>query len=424
MNVLLLTYGTRGDVQPFVALGVALRARGHTVTLVTSTRFENFVHDHGLHFAGMSDDMLAILDTREGKAIVEDTRTIFDSLRHNLRFARRIGPMLRRQFEDAWQAATAARPDVVIFHPKGFAGPTLAEAFDCPAVLALTFPMLVPTGDRPHIGFPSLPLGRTYNRGTHLLVNALAARAMKGPTKDFRAAHGLPRAKRHDVLHAPDGRRLPSMTAVSPSVVPEPADWTSDERMIGYWFLKEPEGQPLPERVEEFLAAGPPPVVVGFGSMAGRRPERLARIAIDALRRCGRRGILATGWGGLAAEAVPDDVLTIESAPHASLFPRVAAIVHHGGAGTTAAALRAGVPSVVVPFMGDQPFWGQRVADLGVGPPPRPQKSLTAASLEDAVREAVENPSVRERAAALGAVIRREDGTGDACRFVESLVSS
>lgn len=421
MNILLLTYGTRGDVQPLVALGKTLTARGHTVTLATSTRFADFVGDHGLGFAPISDEMLAVLDTHEGKAVIESTRTILDSIRHNLRFARRIGPMLRTQLEDSWVAAETAPPDVVVFHPKGFAGPMIAESFGCPAVLALTFPMMVPTGERPHLGFPSIPLGRAYNRWTHRAVNALAARAMKGPLRTSRASRGLPPARRHDILHTSAGDRLPTLTAVSPSVVSQPGDWSPTDRMIGYWFLDEGPGRRIPEELRAFLEAGSPPVYVGFGSMAGKAPARLTSVVVEALKRTGRRGVVATGWGGLAPGDRSDSILVVESVPHDWLLPRTVAAVHHGGAGTTAAALRAGVPSIVVSFMGDQPYWGARVAALGVGPAPIPRRRLTVDRLAGAIERAVSNESMRESAASLGERIRSEDGLGEACRFVEGL---
>lgn len=423
MNVLILTYGTRGDVQPFVALGKALRERGHVVTLATSTRFESFVVAHGLRFAGMSDEMLSLLDTPAGKHMVENTRTIFDGLRNGLRFSRRIRPMLRDQIADSWIAARACRPDVVVYHPKGFAGPTIAEACDCPALLVLPFPMLVPTGERPHIGFPSLPLGLRANRLTYRLVNALSSIPMKGPLEAFRSRIGLPRAKRLDVLHTAEGMRIPALTAVSPTVVPEPEDWAPTDCMVGYWFLDEGDDWTPPKDLVAFLDEGPPPVYVGFGSMAGRAPERRAKIVVEALERTGQRGIVATGWGGLAPFVESTSILTIESAPHAWILPRTRAAVHHGGAGTTAAALRAGVPSIVVPFMGDQPFWGARVESLGAGPPPIPQKRLTVARLEAAIRATVTDEAMQATAAALGAKIREEDGLGRACRFIEELVA-
>jgi len=157
--------------------------------------------------------------------------------------------------------------------------------------------------------------------------------------------------------------------------------------------------------------------------MVGRDPEGLARTAVEALRAAGARGLLATGWGGLAPGALGDDLLVIEGAPHGRLFPRCAAVVHHGGAGTTAAALRSGRPSVVIPFFGDQPFWGRRVEALGVGPAPLPAKRLEAPALAAAVRQATTSAAMRERAEALGAAIRAEDGVAEAVRFVEAQVA-
>lgn len=421
MNVLLLTYGTRGDVQPFVALGRALAKRGHAVTLATSTRFRAFAAQHGLAFAGLSDAMLQILERAEGKAIIESTRSILDSLSHAARHARRLGPILRDQLDDSWRAGQQAKPDLVVFHPKGFAGPTIAEHFDCPAVLALTFPMLIPTGERPHLGFPRLPFGAAYNRLTHHLVNLLAALAMKRPLRRFRATHDRPQAQRYDVRHSPDGRRLPSLTAVSAAVVPEPGDWPTTDRMIGYWFLDD-EWPPSPE-LRAFVEGGPPPVYIGFGSMAGRDPERLTRVATRALEQCGARGVLATGWGGLAAARPHGSVLTVSTAPHHWLFARSAVVVHHGGAGTTAAALRAGVPSLVVPFMGDQPFWGERIRTLGVGPEMIPQKRLTVDRLVEGITTALTDSEMRQRAAALGTRLQRENGTAAACEWLEGLAA-
>jgi UDP:flavonoid glycosyltransferase YjiC (YdhE family) len=164
----------------------------------------------------------------------------------------------------------------------------------------------------------------------------------------------------------------------------------------------------------DFLQSGPPPVYIGFGSMAGRDPERRAEIALEALKRSGQRGVLLTGWGGLQPRDLPDDVYAVDSVPHDWLFPQMAAVVHHGGAGTTAAGLRAGTPTVIVPFFGDQPFWGRRVAELGVGPAPIPQKQLSVERLAAAIRTAAGDPAMRARAQELGRRIRQEDGVARA----------
>jgi UDP:flavonoid glycosyltransferase YjiC (YdhE family) len=157
--------------------------------------------------------------------------------------------------------------------------------------------------------------------------------------------------------------------------------------------------------------------------MSSRNPEATANLIVDALARAGQRGIIHAGWGGLQRTELPGSVLMINGAPFSWLFPRVAAVVHHGGAGTTSAGLRAGVPSVVVPFFGDQPFWGQRVADLGVGPAPIPRKKLTAERLAEAIRTAVTDEAMRGRAAELGARIRAEDGVANAVAVVERVAS-
>jgi len=152
--------------------------------------------------------------------------------------------------------------------------------------------------------------------------------------------------------------------------------------------------------------------------MAGRRPEQLARLVLEALAKSGQRGLLLTGWGGLRTMSVPDSLFVIDAAPHSWLFPRMAAVVHHGGAGTTAEGLRAGVPSVILPFMMDQPFWGRRVKTLGVGSEPIPRKKLSAEKLADAIQAAVTQPETRQRAARLGEAIRAEDGIGNATRIL------
>ena len=200
--------------------------------------------------------------------------------------------------------------------------------------------------------------------------------------------------------------------------MPEPPDWPETAAVAGYWFLEEPEWTPPPD-LQAFLDAGDPPVYVGFGSMIGRDPERTARLVAEALRAAGVRGLLATGWGGLSPTDLGDDLFVLEQAPHDALFPHCAAVVHHGGAGTTAAGLRAGRPTVVCPFFGDQPFWGRRVHTLGVGPAPIRQTDLTAPRLAAAIQQATGSDAVRQRAEALGRTIRAEDGVGAAVRFVE-----
>jgi len=173
----------------------------------------------------------------------------------------------------------------------------------------------------------------------------------------------------------------------------------------------------------DFLAAGLPPVYIGFGSIAGKSPAKTTTIVTEALKKSGQRGIIATGWGGLEASLLPETMFTIDQAPHNWLLPHVAAVVHHGGAGTTAAGLRAGKPTIICPFFGDQPFWGSRISELRVGPEPIPQKELTVENLATAIHVAVTDENMGRRAAALGEKIRIEDGVGRAVQFIEQAVT-
>jgi UDP:flavonoid glycosyltransferase YjiC (YdhE family) len=192
--------------------------------------------------------------------------------------------------------------------------------------------------------------------------------------------------------------------------------------VTGFWFLNEPTDWTPPAGLMDFLNAGAPPIYIGFGSMGNRKPEDVTQIVLQALEQTKQRAIVASGWGGLSRQQMPNSIYMVDSIPHAWLFPRVAAVVHHGGVGTTAAGLRAGVPSILVPFFGDQPFWGQRVAALGVGPQPIPRKQLSADRLAQAIRIAVTDSTMQQRAAELGKKIQAEDGVARAVKVVSNLM--
>ncbi len=214
--------------------------------------------------------------------------------------------------------------------------------------------------------------------------------------------------------------RVPTLYGFSPWLVPKPADWPAWLHVCGYWTLPADPGWEPDPRLAAFLDGGPPPVFVGFGSMRPRDPRRTSALVVDALRRAGRRGIVSAGWAGL--EASGDDVLVVQDVPHDWLFPRCAAVVHHGGAGTTGTAVTAGVPSFAVPFFADQFFWGVRTARLGVGPDPIPARRLEPGRLAAAIRTAVENPGMRARAADAARHIAAEDGVAAAAAALAAAV--
>ena len=423
MNIFINTLGSRGDVQPYVALGKGLQAAGHTVTLCTSCSFESFITEHGLHYGYMNDELIKIVNSDEGRDAMENMTNLWDGIRIARKLWKHVAPLQRMMLKDSWDSAQQANPDLIIFHPKAYGGPHFAEKLNIPVMLAVPMPLYVPTTEFPNIGFPNWKLGGWYNKLTYTLIQKLAVFWGGKYIKEWRRAQHLPPQPRGiDFLHTSAGEHIPVLHCYSRHVAPEPNDWPDNVAATGYWFLDHLDEWHPPTELLDFLAAGDPPIYVGFGSMAGRNPNRLAYIVIEALQQAKMRGVIATGWGGLAARDLPDTIFKIDKAPHDWLFPRMAAVVHHGGAGTTAAGLRAGRPTIICPFFGDQLFWGRRVCTLGVGSEPIPQKKLTVEKLAATIREVTSNPTIRQNAEVIGKKIQQEDGIANAVAIIERMV--
>ena len=337
--------------------------------------------------------------------------------------ARRMMPAMRASLDDQWDAAQQAEPSIIVSHPKALGGLHIAERLGIPAVASLPLPFLTPTTDFP-IPFVARSLPRRVNRLTYQF-NRFTAMAYGGMINTFRARLGLERMSRFsDYLHTAAGERLPVLYPFSRHVVPVPRDYPPSAHVTGYWFRDGAASSwSPPAELADFLAQDGPVVYAGFGSMGfGRGAVRRGEVVLAAVRRAGVRAVVATGWGGLAAESA-DDVLVIDDVPHAWLFPRVDALVHHGGAGTTAAGLRAGKPALICPVLGDQPFWARRVHELGAGPRPLPLRRASADVLGERIRELVGTPAYAEAAQEIGSDIAEEDGTGvavEALRRIES----
>lgn len=419
MRVLIATHGTRGDVQPFLALARGLDAAGHQATLAAPAAFGPLVTGYGVRFAALDDGPNRFMADPEIRAAVENGFRGLRGKRLALRLTREVRPMLARVYQDLTAACSGAQPPDLLVHPPGLPAHHLAERLGVPAV---------PTGLQPWVptrAFPCplVPLPRlptALNRLSYLSLRAAVA-SVTGPAQRWRTQTlRLPnRRGRHDFFRRPDGRPATVLHAFSRYALPPVPDWPARVHTTGFWYLPAPADWAPPPDLAEFLAAGPPPVYVGFGSMSGRDPARTTETVLAALAAAGVRAVLATGWGGLEAGLVGRGVYALDQAPHDWLFPRMAAVVHHGGAGTTAAALAAGRPQVVCPFTADQPFWAWRLREVGVAVEPVPQRSLTAAGLAAAVGRAVEDPGLAGRAGEVGELVRGEDGVGAAVRVLE-----
>ncbi|MDU5145140.1 MAG: glycosyltransferase [Paenibacillus dendritiformis] len=413
MKINLLTLGTRGDVQPFVALGMKLREAGHAVTVITAENFKPFVERHGLFCSPIRARFLDLAQSEEGKQMLGGNPL---AIMRNLK--KFMYPMMEQMLADLWAASQEA--EALIFHPKALGGADIAEKLDIPVFAAHPVPLLMPTS---RFANPALPLDTGMgwlNRMSYSMNRLISAPFLNLLNRWRRETLGLP-ARR---LFTPDlrinGRDIPVLYGCSPAVVPYDPRWEDRVCMAGFWYLPETDPWQAPQQLAAFLSQGPAPLAISFSSMPLKQPERILAMMTAALQRSGQRGIILTGGSGMQAEKPLDDVslFLIESAPHDWLFPRTTGIIHHGGAGTTASALRAGKPMLVCPFVGDQPFWARRMRQLGAAAAPLREKEMTVDTLTARLQELARNESLSRNAHTLAQSIRQEDGLEHALQFI------
>ncbi|MCJ7471190.1 MAG: glycosyltransferase [Actinobacteria bacterium] len=418
MRIAIIAPGSRGDVQPYIALGKGLKKAGYIVRLVTHQNFEELVNSYGLEFWSIGGNVQDIAQSKEMSERIGKGN--FLSVISQMAKEAQRGALIMAE----GGLAACKGMDLILSGIGGlFIGYSIAEKLDIPFLQAYYIPF-TPTKAYPSFLFSKLPfkLGGIINRFSYSIVRQMM-------WQGFRSADKLARQKVLDLPPAPIGgpyktdrfNQLPILNGFSPNVIPKPPDWDNNNHITGYWFLDSATNWTPPSDLTEFIQDGPPPVYVGFGSMSSRDPEETTNLVLQALAKTKQRAIILSGWGGLYKKTLPDTVFMIDSAPFSWLFPRMAAVIHHGGAGTTAAGLRAGVPSIVIPFFGDQFFWGQRIAKLGAGPEPIPRKELTVDRLSKAIQEAITDQTIHKKAKDLGLKIQEEDGIKNAVSVIKSI---
>ena len=413
MNITILTYGSRGDVQPFIPLSLGLMARGHKVILAAPSRFKSLVEGYGVSFyplAGDPEDLSRRLND-VGYNFIKQTR---EMMSHALD----IAADMVQQTADVCQNA-----DLIIHTFTHIVGAhTLAREKNIPDIHVQTFPMFAPTGDYPNVTMRNSG-NRFLNRLTHTMSLQITMLISRLGFEQVRRREGWPKRRLYSPFKtSPAHLRPPILCAWSPSLLPPSSDWDSNVHVTGYYFLPIDNSYVPPLELKEFLELGDAPVCVSFGSMVNKDAERIDKIVRDALKHTGNRAIILSGWGSAKHES-NEEVLYLESAPHDWLLPKCKMVVHHGGAGTTSAGLRAGIPNVVVPFTADQPFWGRRVYAVGAGPEPILVKKLSVDKLVGAIAQA-ESDVVRNGAQAIGQAIRAERGVDKAIDVIEDHVAS
>ncbi len=418
MRAVLTNVGSTGDIQPFLALAAELRRHGHQPVLAASPTFAPRAERLGIEFAAVGPEMKMEYAHQVMQAMLAETDPA-KQLRIVLDVTLPPGTTTYQELRDACRGA-----DVVIGGITQPAAQMVQETTGIPFVSVQLVHIAMPTTYRRPLGLPLPPLPGKLGPLTNRALSQLFARHIRrvcGPVVNrYRAEQGLPALK--DPLFG--GSSQLTLYAVSRHVARPAPGWPAIRHLAGYFFLDEDEGwQPDPALLD-FLADGPPPVVISFGSMMPADSEQLTHLVLEAVRHAGCRAIIQEGWAGLATGDLPANVRSVGFVPHSWLFPRAAAVIQHGGAGTSAAAFRAGIPSVFVPHMADQPVWAAIARELGVSGPPVPFARLTAERLGQAIIATVTNPDYARAAAALGAAIRSEDGVGTARLMIERLVES
>lgn len=395
MKFVVITYGTEGDTRPLAALSSALIDAGHEVRLLAGADNLSYAQTLGVPTLALPGQIKSAITS--GNDVSKMPLAISRIVNANV---------------DAWlrQAIATGRgcDALIVSGLTAFAGLSAAEALGIPVIGT----MLIPITPTTQFASPFLPrpVPRFLNRGSHHLINALMWRAFRKSTNAARANVGLPPRRRLWTGH-------PMLYGISPSLVPRSVDWPDNAYVCGQWQLPSTAWSP-PLSLVDFLAAGEPPLYVGFGSMAGFDNAHLLRIVINAID--GRRTLFYPGWSGIDPAHLPSNFHVVDDTPHDWLFPRTSLVIHHGGSGTTHSATRAGVPSVVVPFAGDQFFWAERLRERGVSRETLRGTSLKTRHLAHAIAFA-ESEEAKSRAYFLGERMRTENGLATAVALIERL---
>jgi sterol 3beta-glucosyltransferase len=415
LRIAILATGSRGDVEPYIALGKALKEKGSYVRILSHQNFSQLVNSYGLEFWPITGNVQEIAQSCEMSKRIEKG-SFLSVISQMKKDAKTQAIEAVKKGTDACEGI-----DIILAGLAGlFTGYTLAEKHNIPLTQVYYIP-LTPTRSFPSFLFYKMP------KWTGSFANKLSFHITRQIIwQGFRSVDNLTRKEILHLKKAPlwgpyrklSDKDQPVLYGYSPSLLPTASDWDANTHVTGFWFLEEPTDWKPPQELLDFLESGDPPIYIGFGSMSSKNPEETTKLVLAALEETDQRAIVSSGWNGLTRKDLLSSVFMIDTVPFSWLFPKMAAIVHHGGAGTTHHGVRAGVPSIVIPFFADQPFWGNRIKELGVGPGPIPRKRLTAKRLASAISIAVTDIDMRRRAKDLGAKVREEKGLETAVKII------
>lgn len=409
MKIAILCVGSEGDVRPFLALGVGLKADGHEVIIFANPPNERLCLENGFTFVPLAGDLTALLNSQNSEVALGKIQVI-------KKIKKIIKDSLFQQFEVLFPHLQHV--DGVIYHPAVFAAEHLIEALRLPSARVQFQPDIRSKYYACCIFPPKMPFQRLSNLASHFIAAQLFWLPVRGVVNEWRTERlGLTKL---GVLSPRDYGpfwRIPKLIAVSQALVPSAPDWSKNVHVTGYLQLAKGQDWAPPEILKRFLQAGPAPLYIGFGSLTQRCDSQMSEVIVDTLKQFHHRVILCGPFAHIKKEQLPHNVLQIDAAPHDWLFPKVGAVVHHGGSGTTHAALLAGKPALVVPFVVDQFHWGEAIYKNGLGPKPLPASKLARKTFQKALEDLLLTQSYHVAAIDYSTKMKEENGVQQALQF-------
>lgn len=416
MRIAIFTLGSRGDVQPYIALGKEAIKRGHSAIICTGRTFEQLIRINGVEFREAASDLMAMLKTEEGQMVFNNAAK--HPLKTKKYLSEVVNPAFRKTLDQFWETAQGA--DLIVYHPKAFGTPDMALALGIPCVSMPPVPITYPIEEFPNLAIaPTKSFGKKLNKLTYNIM-AMAESASIKEVNDFREKTlKLPKRKAGIYTFKINEQHIPIIYPISNHLFEDVKSWENKVFLPGFFYL-DTEEEELNKEILSFIEAGDSPIIVSFSSMPLKDPITFKNILVEALAKTNNRAIVLTGESGLIFES-SKNILAIESAPHTLLFPYGKGIVHHGGVGTMAATLKSGKPQFIIPFSVDQPFWANRLYNNGYSLKPIKEKELTVENLSNSFLK-MDSDEVIAKAKDIQKRIENENGAKKAVMYLEDIV--
>jgi sterol 3beta-glucosyltransferase len=423
MKIAITTVGSRGDLQPFISLGLGLKNAGYDVLIISAKNEEDFVRNYGLDFYALDVDIQELM---EGNSNVQEMTKGNNPLKFiltHLKGSKNLKDIMVKTQGEIWSATQDA--DLIVFHPGMPIGFFIAQVSNKKSVLLNPFPV-VATKDYPSILFYTFPrFGRVFNSLTHTIFYKVFWALAKSAVVEFWKANIK---KVVDFSVSPIIQQIksgrPVINAYSPLIFKPALEWSGNVQTVGSLTIEDESNFTPTKDLLDFINNGEPPIFIGFGSMKDINSfTKTFEIITEALSKTNQRAVIGLGWTKNSFSGlIPDNIFLIENIPFTWLFPQMKMVIHHGGAGTTAAGLIAGRPTIIIPHIADQPAWGQRIYELGVGSKPITKKNLSVDNLSKAIKFALQ-PKIVNAANQLGQSMRMEHGNEKAINIINEYMT-